>query len=102
MISRSRKRERWDRQFGDKALWIAQLNCLVCGRIPSEAAHVKSRGAGGTSEHLVPICTAHHYEQHTIGIKTFQDKYHLDLTLEALEYESRWQQHKNGKPDLGF
>lgn len=45
-----------------------------------EAAHVKSRGAGGVDmANLYPCCSKHHNLQHTIGILTFQKRYRLDL-----------------------
>lgn len=91
------KRYGW--QFGEKAVWIRQLNCLVCGWLPSEPHHVKSRGAGGDSTHLVPLCTRHHREFHTIGRTTFGKKHDIDLPAEAERLEARWQ---GGDTDLGF
>jgi hypothetical protein len=57
---------------------------------PVEAAHTKSRGAGGKSKHLIPLCRAHHTEQHLLGIKTFAMKHGLDLKHEAELYETMW------------
>lgn len=84
--------------FGEKGSWIRCLYCVV--RFSGwkdyecygerQAAHVKSRGAGGDSTHLIPLCTAHHAEQHAVGIKTFAAKYGLDLESLAAEYEARW------------
>ena len=43
---------------------------------PTEATHVKSRGAGGVErQNLLPLCAAHHREQHIVGVKTFSVKY---------------------------
>ena len=55
--------------------------CCVrgCTDGPIDFAHVKSRGAGGGSEHGISLCRAHHVEQHAIGIETFARKYDLDL-----------------------
>ena len=48
-----------------------------------EAAHAKSRGAGGDRRHLIPLCAAHHAEQHRRGVRTFEHLYDLDLRAEA-------------------
>lgn len=62
--------------------WIRTLPCVVgvgCeGSV--EAAHVKSKGAGGCDEgNTIPCCASHHFEQHTIGIRSFASKYSLNL-----------------------
>lgn len=77
-------------QFGDKAEWIRTLPCLVCGNLPSQAAHVKSRGAGGLSEDLVPLCHTHHAEQHAIGMGSFMVKIGMDLSMQANRLEALW------------
>lgn len=60
--------------------WIRQMVCLVCCGRPAEAAHVRSRGAGGDDRgNLVPLCHQHHAEQHRIGIRSFADRYDINL-----------------------
>jgi hypothetical protein len=56
---------------------VRQLPCAACGKGPSDAAHIRSRGAGGPDDffNLMPLCRKHHIEQHTIGIRTFVDKH---------------------------
>lgn len=45
-----------------------------------EAAHIKSRGAGGAdADNTVPLDRAMHREQHRIGIQSFQRKHGIDL-----------------------
>lgn len=85
-------------QFSDKAAWIRTLPCEACksmGYEPqlarTEACHVKSRGAGGTSEHLIPLCTFHHGSQHVLGIKTFEERFGISLTEMAAHLETLWQ-----------
>jgi hypothetical protein len=99
----ARKRERERRQFGDKAKWIRDQPCVSCGRQgradgwPMHAAHVRSRGAGGTSKDLVPLCGGPkgcHAEQHWRGILTFQRERSVDLGAEARRLEAEWQRHK--------
>jgi hypothetical protein len=102
-VNRKRAKKRLEAAFGSKADFIRRQWCVVelHGTSPErfcpdqwpmqfEAAHVKSRGAGGTSKHLIPLCTAHHHEQHAVGIQTFAAKYGLDLEALAAEYELRF------------
>ena len=46
---------------------------MVCARIPADPAHIKSRGSGGGDDHhnVIPLCRAHHSEQHMKGWLTF-------------------------------
>ena len=51
---------------------------------PVEAAHRKSRGAGGGWRHNVyGLCRKHHQEQHSKGLETFETAHHLDGDLWA-------------------
>lgn len=86
--------------------WIRQQPCLLwgipepdCGgmldvvkkRYASEACHVKSRGAGGDDvQNVVPLCGKHHQEQHRIGIKSFQKRWHINLSAIAKAYDRRF------------
>ena len=75
----------FDEQYGsrERVLWVKTLPCLVCGVSPSENAHVRTRGAGGTYKDIVPLCFTHHREIHSIGNDSFCRKYFLDLEMEA-------------------
>lgn len=81
-----RRRARHRRDFGARAPVVREMPCLAASDTcsgPIEAAHARSRGAGGDRRHLVPLCSAHHREQHTVGVRTFQKSYDLDLLAEA-------------------
>ena len=82
----------YDKTFGLKASWIRSLPCAACKKHgPSDPAHMRSRGAGGTSKHLVPLCRMCHIDQHTRGIKTFFADYGYADPLELAEhYEQLW------------
>lgn len=84
--------------------WIRTLPCTVnanyCGGYPTEAAHVKSKGAGGADEgNTIPLCSWHHLEQHNEGIRTFATRHNLNLAAVAsrlwTDYEAL-----NGEPVL--
>jgi hypothetical protein len=52
--------------------FVAQQPCLICGRSPSHAHHIRfaqSRGLGlkVSDEFTVPLCAIHHSENHTTG-----------------------------------
>lgn len=79
--NRERAAKRFEVAFGERGALVRKLPCLVgqgCyGCI--EAAHARSRGAGGTRRDLVPLCFAHHSEQHRIGRQSFELKHGLNL-----------------------
>ena len=89
-MNSKRKAQRNRDHFGAKAVWIRTLPCLVCGSHPVQACHAKSRGAGGTSRHLVPMCPKHHREQHMVGVQTFNADHRIDLLAEAEHYHAAW------------
>jgi len=52
--------------------YVAQQPCLICGRSPSHAHHVRfaqSRGLGlkVSDEFTVPLCAIHHQQNHATG-----------------------------------
>lgn len=79
----SRKADAYARDFGEEAEAVRGMPCLACGLTPSDPAHVRSRGAGGGRFDIVPLCRAHHQEQHQHGIQTFAARHGLDLRAKA-------------------
>lgn len=76
--------------------YIKTLPCVICGRTPTDPDHVKTRGAGGGDQlsNINPLCRACHITRHTIGIKTFLNKYYTvilenrkKLNLPKLKHE---------------
>jgi hypothetical protein len=56
----------------DHLRFVAQQPCLVCGRSPGHAHHIRfaqSRGLGlkVSDEFTVPVCATHHSQLHTVG-----------------------------------
>lgn len=87
--------------------WIRTLKCLNSvtdawhchGDV--QAAHVRTRTDGGTGMKpsdfwTVPLCAAHHREQHQIGEAAFQDRHGIDMRETAAQlakrspYQDRW------------
>lgn len=56
---------------------IRALPCVACGNYPSDPAHIRSVGAGGSNEpwNLMPLDRKCHSLQHQIGWKSFANKY---------------------------
>jgi len=63
---------------------VAEQPCLICGRSPSHAHHIRyaqPRGLGlkVSDEFTVPLCAIHHSENHTTGDeKRWWQKHNLD------------------------
>jgi hypothetical protein len=83
-------KRRWaSHRDGHYTAWIATLPCLLglCWGEPIECAHVRARSTGGDDrDNCVPLCRSHHREQHSIGSKSFQEYYEVDLEASALAY----------------
>jgi hypothetical protein len=73
-----RARERREIAFGPQAELCRTLGCCVCGRVPAEPHHLKSRGAGGDDSWCIPLCRVCHYLFHLRGAVTFWKDYRMD------------------------
>lgn len=72
---------------------VVDLGCVICKQ-PAQVHHMGSGGMGMRSSHsdIIPLCMNHHTGPqgiHTIGKRTWQDKYgyereYLELVREAL------------------
>lgn len=69
--------------------------CLSTGatqETPTQACHLKSRGAGGPDAgNLWPGCARHHIEQHVDGVVTFQKRHRLNLARVCERIERAYQ-----------
>jgi hypothetical protein len=54
-----------------------QFPCLVCGIVPSDPCHIRTFKVtqSDNPKNIIPMCRAHHQEQHRIGWKAFLEKY---------------------------
>jgi hypothetical protein len=75
--------------------FIRRLPCVVCGKRDVEAAHIRSgalrhgKPEGATSEKphdrwSLPLCTAHHREQHSMNELAFYAQFGIDPFVTAL------------------
>jgi len=76
--------------------FVAKQPCLVCGRQPSDAHHLRFAQSRGLSlkvsnEFTVPLCRAHHRELHRAGKET-------DWWAKAVSNPSTWRASFGWKP----
>jgi hypothetical protein len=85
------------RQIDSHLIYLRSLNCLICGdNTSTEAAHLRfsdariaknNAGVGAKADDFfcVPLCSAHHREQHSIGDeRAFWRRFGLDPILYSL------------------
>lgn len=108
-VNRKRKDREWKRAYGseDRVRWVKQLNCLVCGAVPSENAHIETGGTGrkADADRVVPLCAKHHTDPehgYDCNKATFEATHGLDLQAEAEKIEARWQRVLAEEVDCGF
>jgi hypothetical protein len=86
----------------ERIAWLKGRACLVSHRPDLhacmgaiECAHTENGGMGrkANAETTVPLCHAAHRLLHTIGQRSFERTYGLDLTAEAARVGSAWLRH---------
>lgn len=77
--------------------WLRGRDCLVGGTCAGkiEAAHVDYAGGKGIGTKVadrfaVPLCAAHHGEQHMAGIKTFEKRHNVNMLVASEAYWKAW------------
>jgi len=86
--------------------FVARQPCLICGRAPSHAHHVRfaqSRGLGlkVSDEFTVPLCAIHHAENHTRGDeRSWWEQHKIDplVVASALWRQGRIPSHEIAAP----
>lgn len=90
-VNPARRKVLYLQDFGVHADLVRSLCCCVCGALPpSEAHHVKSRGAGGTRKDLAPLCARCHRLGHVMGWTSFGMRFGVNLEAEA---KRLWEAH---------
>ena len=69
--------------FKKQSLCLKKRICVICGK-PADRAHVHAVGIGrnrskisNKGNYVMSLCRVHHLEQHSLGLKTFIEKYHI-------------------------
>lgn len=80
--------------------WIKRQPCVVCGRTPSDAAHLKNGGMGRKDDvtGTVPMCSdvipagySGHHTEYDAGKQSFRAKYpHLNLEQLAVDWAAKF------------
>ena len=80
---------------------MASQPCLICGRSPSHAHHIRYAQSKGLSlkvsdEFTVPLCAIHHHQIHTTGKER---EWWQERNIDPLKIASRlWQQSREQYP----
>jgi hypothetical protein len=84
--------------------FVASQPCLVCGRAPSDAHHVKfaeqrAMGRKVSDKFAVPVCRVHHRDLHRRGDeRTWWDEHEIEPLAVAA---SLWRQTRTTASDIG-
>jgi hypothetical protein len=79
--------------------FVASLPCLVCGRTPSQAHHLKfaqprALASKPSDEWTVPLCLLHHRALHDVGSEeTWWEEHGIDAKSEAQQF---WHKTQGG------
>lgn len=80
-----RKRDKQHLRF------VASLPCLICGRAPSDAHHLRfaqprAMGRKSSDEFVVPLCRTHHRENHQTGC---EESWWASVSIDPLEIATK-------------
>jgi hypothetical protein len=92
------------RRFRDKThlRFVALQPCLLCGRTPSDPHHLRfaqprALGRKTSDEFVVPLCRAHHNQNHRVGDEA---KWWKQTGVDPLPIASRlWEISRRGVPE---
>lgn len=93
-----------ERKYGSEShrAWMKRQPCVICGRTPSDAAHITNGGIGRKDSwaRTLPLCSDYpdqgciklgHHSEYDAGKKSFVAKYAVDLPALAAACKARWQ-----------
>ena len=82
---------------GDERMdWLLAQPCVVSGRRGNiECVHVKGDGMARKAGYqwTVPMNASLHRVLHTMGIRSFEKRYNIDLELAAIATQQAWLAH---------
>ena len=88
--------------------FVAEQPCLICGRSPSHAHHVRFAQSKGlalkvSDEFTVPLCAIHHSENHSTGDeRNWWQKHNIDpLAIARRLWEESCKQGEHSAPGQG-
>jgi hypothetical protein len=98
-VNRQRKSKNWTRAYGsvERVQFVAALPCavLMCLEAVSENAHIIPGGTGrrADAKYIIPLCTFHHRQIHTIGRASFERAYRINIFEAAERTDAAWRAH---------
>ncbi len=87
----------------DHLRYVASQPCLVCGRSPGHAHHVRyaqprAMGRKVSDEWTVPLCATHHRALHTVGE---EEKWWKELRVDPIAHaEQLWGENRGKEAHL--
>lgn len=94
-----RRKKEFARAYGstERVAWTKAQPCIACAaKQQIEVAHTVTGGMGrkANASTTVPLCSWCHAELHRGGVRSFEQKFNLNLQVSAAENEMRWQEFK--------
>lgn len=97
----ARPKETTLRIYGTPAhrAWMKAQPCAICGRVPSDAAHITNGGIGRKADAAltVPLCAdvvaagySGHHSEYDGGKRSFVAKYGVDMRALAAATDDAW------------
>ena len=85
----------------ERQAWVRSFPCSVPGCVVSPCDNAHSAGDGGmgrkaSARYVLPLCRAHHREQHRVGVASFEAKYGFRLADEAARIQHLWEHFCDG------
>jgi hypothetical protein len=101
-----------ERKYGPPARreWMKRQPCCVCGRTPSDSAHVTNGGLSRKAHYTrtVPLCADNvargysgHHSEYDDGKRSFVAKYGILMALTAAQTEAKWLRHQSALEHVG-
>jgi len=80
-----------EKHFGpiERVMLVKMTPCLICRQLPSENAHLVSRGAGGTYKDIIPLCHKHHSQLDIKGRTSFEAIHNINLDVAVVEFQAK-------------
>jgi hypothetical protein len=83
--------------YGEYHEFVKTLRCCLTGKSGPHAHHIKSVKSGGRDfGNQIPLAPTLHSELHQIGPSRFQEKYDIDILVEAQKVLDLWKARRRG------
>ena len=104
-FNRKRRKREWIRAYHSEAfvLWTkSRVSCAsgrrgcVCAHISPSIGPPSGMARKADACWVVPLTLDEELEKHQVGQATFEARWGIDLTLEAMDHWAAWEEHEGG------